>query len=113
AFVCNNMNGTNTKVLRGEVMVTLRLMIAQMKFVRFVEQFTAPVLLFSFMGPQHARLIEAYFDGTSLTMRLTRLFDLRKMDADVIRTLGQWFLGRVTGDTTKLWEAGSLACSQT
>ncbi|GKZ19185.1 hypothetical protein AbraIFM66951_008019 [Aspergillus brasiliensis] len=43
AFVCNNMNGTDTKVLRGKVMVTLRLMIAQMKFVRFVEQFTAPV----------------------------------------------------------------------
>ncbi|PYH34572.1 uncharacterized protein BO87DRAFT_458926 [Aspergillus neoniger CBS 115656] len=113
AFVCNNMNGTNAKVLRGEVMVTLRLMIAHMKSVRFVEQLTAPVLLFSFMGPQHARLIEAYFDGNSLIMRPTRLFDLRKMDADVIRTMGQWFFGMATGETTRLWEAGSRACSRT
>ncbi|RAH58105.1 hypothetical protein BO85DRAFT_487913 [Aspergillus piperis CBS 112811] len=107
------MNGKNAKVLRGEVMVILRLIIAQMKSVRFVEQFTAPVLLYSFMGPQHARLIEAYFDGNSLIMRPTRLFDLRKMDADVIRTLGQWFSGLTIGDATKLWGPGSRACSQT
>lgn len=75
------MNGTDNKILRGEVMVVLRLMIAQLRRVRYIEQLTAPVkltdtlgpssaadsvstkvLLFSFMGPQQARLVEAYFN---------------------------------------------------
>ncbi|RAK71281.1 uncharacterized protein BO72DRAFT_481852 [Aspergillus fijiensis CBS 313.89] len=62
AFTYHNMNGTDNKILRGEVMVVLRLMIAQLRRVRYIEQLTAPVLLFSFMGPQHARLVEAYFN---------------------------------------------------
>ncbi|KAE8348321.1 hypothetical protein BDV28DRAFT_143790 [Aspergillus coremiiformis] len=107
AFIFNNMNGTDENVLRGEVMVALNLMIQQLRFVRFIEQLTAPILLFSFMGPQHARLVEAYFDGTSLVMRLTRLFDLRKMDPAVTRMFGQWFFGLAIGDTTKLWNAES------
>lgn len=54
------------------------------------------------MGPQHARLVEAYFDGTSLVMRPTRLFDLRKKNEATLKQFGQWFFGEPTGDTKKL-----------
>ncbi|RAK77370.1 uncharacterized protein BO72DRAFT_527565 [Aspergillus fijiensis CBS 313.89] len=62
----------------------------------------AMVLLLSFLGPQHARVIEAYFDGSSVVMRPTRLFDLREKDETLIRTFAQWFLGEPTGETRVL-----------
>lgn len=52
------------------------------------------------MGPQHARVIEAYFTGKSLVVRPTKLYDLRKKDAAVFKTLAQWYLGKPIGTTT-------------
>ncbi|RAH50458.1 uncharacterized protein BO95DRAFT_510553 [Aspergillus brunneoviolaceus CBS 621.78] len=51
AFTYHNMNGTDNKILRGEVMVVLRLMIAQLRRVRYIEQLTAPVKLTDTLGP--------------------------------------------------------------
>ncbi|KAG2412941.1 hypothetical protein HFD88_010500 [Aspergillus terreus] len=102
AMIYNNLNGVDGRVLRGEVMIALRMIIAQMRRARFLDHMIAPILLFSFMGPQHARLVEAYFDGTSLVMRPTRLFDLRKKDEATLKQFGQWFFGEPTGDTKKL-----------
>ncbi|KAE8348504.1 hypothetical protein BDV28DRAFT_88592 [Aspergillus coremiiformis] len=104
AMIYNNLDGDDRQLLRGEIMITLRLIRAQFRRSRFVEHITAPVLLFSFMGPQHARIIEAYFNGSWLVMRPTRLFDLRKKDEALIKTFGQWYLGNPTGDTTVLWK---------
>jgi len=39
------------------------------------------------MGPQHGRIIEAYFTGKSLVVRPIRLYDFRKKDADAFKTL--------------------------
>ncbi|RAH71258.1 uncharacterized protein BO66DRAFT_390902 [Aspergillus aculeatinus CBS 121060] len=64
------------------------------------------------MGPQHARLVEAYFNGTSLVLRPTRLFDLRKKDWNVIKTFGQWYYGLPAGDTTQLWSSESQSSTQ-
>ncbi|KAE8311146.1 hypothetical protein BDV41DRAFT_566004 [Aspergillus transmontanensis] len=57
------------------------------------------VLVFSFMGPQRVRLVEAYFDGSSVVVRPPRLFDLRKKDEAVIKELGQWYFGEPIGNT--------------
>ncbi|PYI07033.1 hypothetical protein BO78DRAFT_314189, partial [Aspergillus sclerotiicarbonarius CBS 121057] len=107
AMIYNNLDGEDGQLLRGEILIALRLMYAQVKRTRFVEHMTAPVLLFSFMGPQHARIIEAYFDGSSLVMRPTQLFDFRKKDAVSVKTFGQWYLGNPTGDTKVLWKPRS------
>ncbi|PYI09930.1 hypothetical protein BO78DRAFT_361696 [Aspergillus sclerotiicarbonarius CBS 121057] len=99
ALLYNDLNATDGRILRGEIMIALRFIIAQMRRSRFLQHMTAPVLLFSFMGPQHTRLIEAYFNGSSLVMRTTKLFDLRKKDEAVIKALGQWYFGEPVGDT--------------
>ncbi|PWY85819.1 hypothetical protein BO94DRAFT_597969 [Aspergillus sclerotioniger CBS 115572] len=103
ALLYNDLNATDGKILRGEIMIALRLIIAQMRRSRFLQHMTTPVLLFSFMGPQQARLIEAYFNGSSLVMRTTRLFDLRKKDEELVKTLGQWYFGDPVGDTKSPW----------
>ncbi|PWY77422.1 hypothetical protein BO70DRAFT_397708 [Aspergillus heteromorphus CBS 117.55] len=80
-------------------MIALRLSIAQLRRAKFLEHMIAPILLFSYMGPQHARLIEAFFTGDALTVRATRLYDLRKKDEAVFKLLAQWYLGKPTGTT--------------
>ncbi|RAL15385.1 uncharacterized protein BO97DRAFT_338166, partial [Aspergillus homomorphus CBS 101889] len=110
AFMYHGIDGTDTTVLRGEVLIALRLINAQMRRSSFFKHLT--VLLFSFMGPQHARLLEAYFDGTSLVVRRTRLFDLRKKDQTVIKTIAQWHFAKLIEDTKKLWESGSQTATE-
>ncbi|RAH71860.1 uncharacterized protein BO66DRAFT_318737 [Aspergillus aculeatinus CBS 121060] len=102
AMVYNNLDGNENTLLRGEVVIALRVINGQMRRSRFFEHSTVPVLLFSFLGPQHARVIEAYFDGSSVVMRPLRLFDLREKDQTLIRTFAQWFLGEPTGETRVL-----------
>ncbi|RAK83668.1 hypothetical protein BO79DRAFT_259989 [Aspergillus costaricaensis CBS 115574] len=97
-----NNNSINDELLQGEILVALRLAHTQMRRRRLHGHMTVPVLLFCFMGPQHARVIEAYFNGTSFVMRTTRLFDLRKKDEALIKCFGQWYLGEPTGDTRYL-----------
>ncbi|QKX56874.1 uncharacterized protein TRUGW13939_03981 [Talaromyces rugulosus] len=102
AVIYNNLNGADGRILRGEAMIALELSGAQLRLSSFMGHMIAPVLLFSFMGPQHARLIEAYFDGTSLVMRPTNLFDFRTKDEAVLKTFAQWHFGGPKGDTTAL-----------
>ncbi|KAB8219313.1 hypothetical protein BDV33DRAFT_231725 [Aspergillus novoparasiticus] len=66
---------------------------------RFLDHMIAPVLLFSFMGPQHVRLVETYFDGRSVVARPSRLFDLRKKNEAAMKELGQWYFGKPVGNT--------------
>ncbi|GKZ81449.1 hypothetical protein AnigIFM56816_005970 [Aspergillus niger] len=98
----NNLDGKDGELLRGEILAALGLAYTQMRRRRLYSHMTAPVLLFSFMGPQHARVIEAYFNGTMFVMRTTQLYDLREKDEAVIKTFGQWYLGEPTGDTRHL-----------
>ncbi|RAL00862.1 uncharacterized protein BO80DRAFT_407256 [Aspergillus ibericus CBS 121593] len=99
AMIYNNLDGTDGQLLRGEIIMVLRIIHAQARRARLLEHTIIPVLLFSFMGPQHARIIEAYFDGSSLVMRPTQLFDLRNKDQALIKSFGQWWLGGLTGQT--------------
>lgn len=46
------------------------------------------------MGPQHARVIEAYMDGHTVVVRPTKLYDLRTKDEAAFKTLVQWYLGK-------------------
>ncbi|PIG82026.1 hypothetical protein AARAC_010261, partial [Aspergillus arachidicola] len=99
AMMYSNLNGTDGTILRGEVSMALHLMIVQMRRARFLDHMIAPVLLFSFMGPQHVRLVETYFDGSSVVARPSRPFDLRKKNEAAIKELGQWYFGKPVGNT--------------
>ncbi|KAL2215051.1 hypothetical protein M432DRAFT_643017 [Thermoascus aurantiacus ATCC 26904] len=43
-----------------------------------------PVMVQSFMGPQHGRILQAHFDGRNLVIRKSQLYDLTKKDDAVI-----------------------------
>ncbi|RJE18143.1 hypothetical protein PHISCL_09521 [Aspergillus sclerotialis] len=104
-LIYNNLDGVDGKLYRGEVILALRLMAAQLRRLRFIKHLVAPVLLFSFMGPQHARIIEAFFTGTTLVLRPSRLYDFREKDQAAFRHFAQWYFGKPIGDTMALPES--------
>ncbi|RAH50457.1 uncharacterized protein BO95DRAFT_510552 [Aspergillus brunneoviolaceus CBS 621.78] len=53
-----------------------------------------------------------HISTTSLVVRPTRLFDLRKKDWNVTKTLGQWYYGLPAGDATQLGSSGSQSSTQ-
>lgn len=96
----NNLNGNNNELLRGELLIILRLMLGQLRKRRLLGHMMAPVLLFSLMGPQHARAIEAYHDGQHLILRTTKLYDFRTMNLQGVKDFAEWWRGNPIGDTT-------------
>ncbi|OGM46183.1 hypothetical protein ABOM_004860 [Aspergillus bombycis] len=101
AIVYNNVNTTDQAILRGELLLILRLMIGQLRKRRFIRHMVAPVLLFSIVGPQHARIIEATFDGSNLNLRSTKIFDLRYKNVQGLKDFAEYYLGPPIGDTVK------------
>ncbi|KKK26754.1 hypothetical protein ARAM_007640 [Aspergillus rambellii] len=113
-----------TDVEQGELLPILRLMIAHLRRARFIDHMVAPVSLpciflpllsiqvdlkfnrlpcsvmaFSFMGPQHARVIEAYVEGHTVVVRPTKLYDLRTKDAAAFQSFAQWYFGKPCAPT--------------
>lgn len=125
-----NVNADGSEcVLRGEMLNIVRLMLKRLDVKSLSEHMVAPVslpifshktmsksshanqahvlrkvLLFSYMGPQHGRILHAYFDGKRLNVRYTKMFDLRHQDVEVVKLFAQWMLSEPTGDTTKWGE---------
>lgn len=48
ALIYNNLEGNDQQILRGELLIILRLMIGQLKKRRFIKHMIAPVILFFF-----------------------------------------------------------------
>ncbi|KAB8220908.1 hypothetical protein BDV33DRAFT_171119 [Aspergillus novoparasiticus] len=97
----NNVKATDQTILRGELLLILRLMFTQLRKRRFLKHMVAPVLIFSIVGPQHARIIEAIFDGSNLVLRTTKIFDLRYKNVQGLKDFAEYYLGPPIGDTVK------------
>ncbi|KAE8332748.1 hypothetical protein BDV39DRAFT_199744 [Aspergillus sergii] len=101
AIAYNNVKATDQTILRGELLLILRLMFTQLRKRRFLKHMVAPVLLFSIVGPQHARIIEAIFDGSNLVLRTTKIFDLCYKNVQGLKDFAEYYLGPPIGDTVK------------
>lgn len=53
----------------------------------------------SIMGLRHARVLESHFDGETLFVRKTQLFDFTKEDIEVTQLLAQYWCGPPMGET--------------
>lgn len=57
------------------------------------------VMLLSFMGPRHGRILQALYDGAKLVVRKSKLFDLRSIDVDALKLFARWWYASPAGDT--------------
>ncbi|OJJ77056.1 hypothetical protein ASPBRDRAFT_24766 [Aspergillus brasiliensis CBS 101740] len=97
--IYNNLNADDDHVLRGELLPILRLMIGHLRRARFIDHMVAPIMVFSFMGPQQARVFEVYMEGHTVVVRRTKLYDLRTKDAAAFKTFARWYFGRPRAPT--------------
>ncbi|KAJ5086686.1 hypothetical protein NUU61_007993 [Penicillium alfredii] len=63
------------------------------------EHDVAPVLLYYFMAPRHARVFEGHFDGTSVIIRYTKFFVFTSLDEKALRLFMAYWLGGACADT--------------
>ncbi|KAI9043624.1 uncharacterized protein KD926_003394 [Aspergillus affinis] len=74
-------------------------MLAHLRRARFIDHMVVPIMAFSFMGPQHARIIEAYMEGHTVVVRPTKLYDLRNKDAVAFKKFTRWYFGKPRAPT--------------
>ncbi|CAI7631583.1 unnamed protein product [Penicillium glandicola] len=102
AVIYNDLEADNETYFRGELLISLRLMLGQLRKVRLVHHNIAPVLLISLMGTR-ARLLESYFDeqSKSLVMRSSHLYEFSDQASisKAFKTFAEYFLGDPVGDT--------------
>ncbi|KAE8153591.1 hypothetical protein BDV25DRAFT_149140 [Aspergillus avenaceus] len=99
ATIHNNLNTDDDHILQGELLAILRLMIAHLRRGRFIDHMVSPIMAFSLVGPQHARVIETYMEGHNVVVRRTKLYDLRTKDAAAFKTFAQWYFGKPRAPT--------------
>ncbi|CDM36473.1 unnamed protein product [Penicillium roqueforti FM164] len=101
AVIYTDMEADDKTCFRSEVLISLRLMLAQLRKVRLMHHKIAPVLLISLTG-KYVRVLESYFDGELLQIRSTCLYKFS--DRDSISTLymmlAGYMLGPPIGDTS-------------
>ncbi|KAJ5972380.1 uncharacterized protein N7479_002298 [Penicillium vulpinum] len=102
AVIYNDLEADNETCFRGELLISLRLMLGQLRKLRLAHHNIAPVLLISLMG-KRARLLESYFDekSKSLVVRSSDLYEFSNQTSisKAFKTLAEYFLGDAVGNT--------------
>ncbi|RAH47534.1 uncharacterized protein BO95DRAFT_441066 [Aspergillus brunneoviolaceus CBS 621.78] len=98
AAIYNNMEGDHHRLLRGELLILLRVMLGRLRKRPLLEYMIAPVFMVSFMG-KRARAIEAYYDGQLLILRRTAFYSFPAQISPTFKELGEWYYGNPTGNT--------------
>ncbi|KAL1987892.1 hypothetical protein VTN96DRAFT_1876 [Rasamsonia emersonii] len=93
-----NIDGDD-RLLRGELLALIRIILGVLSATSLVDHLITPVLLFSYMGPQHGRILQGHFDGDNLVVRYSKLYDFRKKNNYVVKLFTQWLLCHPTGNT--------------
>ncbi|KAJ9319423.1 hypothetical protein DTO271D3_192 [Paecilomyces variotii] len=76
-------------------------MISDHEATKFVAHYSNyPVLLFSMMGVQHVRILQAYMDRSTLVIQKSKLYDCRHKNSGLLDFLIAWFLSSPTGELT-------------
>ncbi|KOS45462.1 hypothetical protein ACN38_g3574 [Penicillium nordicum] len=91
----NHLEAENNTCFRGELLISLRMILGQLRKVCLVHHQIAPVLLMSLAG-MHARLLECYYDEKSkpLMMRSSDLYELSNKTSisEAFMALTKYFL---------------------
>ncbi|KAK1149262.1 hypothetical protein N8T08_006484 [Aspergillus melleus] len=98
-MILESVNGDDDQITRGEIMSICRIMIKCLRAKSYLAYKVIPVLLISFMGPRHARILLAHHNGTDLVIRQSKLLDFREKNVPAFKTLLQWWCSSGTGDT--------------
>ncbi|RAK99754.1 uncharacterized protein BO80DRAFT_465779 [Aspergillus ibericus CBS 121593] len=97
-LLANDIPGDD-QLTRGELICTVNLMVGRLHTRHLRPHVVAPVMLFSLLGPQHLRVLEAYYNGVNLVVQKTRLYDMMEYDEGLMDLLMKWWVGHAVGET--------------
>ncbi|KAL2005981.1 hypothetical protein VTN00DRAFT_9635 [Thermoascus crustaceus] len=99
SMMISDVDGDNETLSRGELLALIRMIRGRLATKKFAGHPVHPVLLFSMMGTQHARILQAHFNGTELVIHHSELYDFRHDNTVLLELFAQWFLSSPVGNT--------------
>ncbi|GKZ20232.1 hypothetical protein AbraIFM66951_001439 [Aspergillus brasiliensis] len=87
------------RLLRGEIMTITDIMAARLRTKSLRLHIIAPMLVISLMGPRHARVLEADFDGEMLNIRASKLYNFSRKNTESAQLITRYWLGGACGQT--------------
>jgi len=87
------------KLLLLELLAIVRMMVGRLASNRCEGHTLAPIQLFSSMGPQHFRVIQAYYDERGLHVYHTKLYDFTFKNIEGLEAISRLSLCAPAGDT--------------
>ncbi|XHG07801.1 hypothetical protein AWENTII_010933 [Aspergillus wentii] len=79
-FILQHNIQEQERLFRGEVMSILAAIITRMELPELSEHMVIPVFVLSFMGKQHGRIPQAFYNGTVLNIWMSKLFDFTTLE---------------------------------
>ncbi|KAK6813178.1 hypothetical protein RU639_010998 [Aspergillus parasiticus] len=90
------------ELLSSELLLITRLMWQRRIRSMTLDHDIVPILVFSLMGTQHVRILQAHFDGSTLIILKSKTLDLTTRDDEALDLLGQWYCSDPVGNT--MWD---------
>ncbi|KAE8375939.1 hypothetical protein BDV26DRAFT_283033 [Aspergillus bertholletiae] len=104
--------GSPDQLLREELLVIVGTICTHMNKEKFRRHLAIPVMMFSFMGEQHGRIILAHFDGQSqrLVIHMSKLYRFLAEDEDSLALFTRYAASVIepSGDTKALHNGRAL-----
>ncbi|KAL3488047.1 hypothetical protein BJX62DRAFT_183019 [Aspergillus germanicus] len=101
-------DATEHQPLRSEVVTILGIMAERHKAEKLRGHTIIPVMLVSFVGPNHGRILLAHFDGNKLYIEISALLPIATQDNTNMDTLIRWWAAKANPEasTTKSLQYG-------
>lgn len=105
-----NIDSDDTELYRGKLLMLMSVIQGRLDTTALVDHMIAPVsisphtslrqrqlmayqvLLFSYMGPRHVRVLHAYFDGGELIIHHSKLIDFRQWNVEGLKFCCRWYM---------------------
>ncbi|OJJ69021.1 hypothetical protein ASPBRDRAFT_77323 [Aspergillus brasiliensis CBS 101740] len=94
-----SVNADDDQITRGEIISMCRIMITCLGPRVYRAHQVSPVLLISFVGPRHARILLGHHDGTNLVIRQSKRFAFWERNVHDLEILLRWWCSSGVGDT--------------
>ncbi|KAB8071146.1 hypothetical protein BDV29DRAFT_159767 [Aspergillus leporis] len=89
------------RLLRREILCLLQIFRAHLRSKGFEKHGIAPILMISLMRPQHARIIEGYFDGKKLVISKSPLYGFTREENAPLRLFARSTFSTPIEDTAE------------
>ncbi|GLA75611.1 hypothetical protein AtubIFM55763_006892 [Aspergillus tubingensis] len=98
-FLLESVDADDEQITRGEILCMCRIMITCLRSRKYSANKVSPVLLISFVGPRHARILLGHHDGTNLVIRQSKRFAFWEQNIPELKILLRWWCSSAVGDT--------------